>query len=133
MPEKVRWTARVEVQNGPAFSFINVVNSEAYAKIQVTVAAGGDGTPVSILPSAEVDAQFLMIKASKYVAPDDAEKKLTFTVGDNERDLEGPIILTDASVVGLLGDDLSQITFKNSMEEAVTVEVLVCRNAGPGE
>lgn len=133
MAEKVKWSTNVEVQNGPVFSFVGMVQPEAYEKIQVAVEPGDEGTAVSILPSADVKAQFLLIKATKYVAPDDTSKKLTYKVGDTERDLAGPLIMTDAAILGLLGDDLSTVTFLNRMADPVTVEILVCRNAGPSE
>lgn len=130
MPEKVRWSTSVEVQNGPTFNLGGVMQSEAYAKIRVDVQPGEDEA-VSILPSG-VAAKFLLVRASKYVDATDAGKKLTYAVGSaSETDLSGPIVLTDAAVLSLLGSDLTEVTFKNGMTELVTVEILVCRDAGP--
>jgi hypothetical protein len=106
-----------------------VVEPEAYEKIRVAVPSGVN-VEVNILP-AGVNAKFLLIKASKHVEdPNDATKKLTYTVeGGTEQDLPGPLLMTDGAIVGLLGEDaLSKVIFKNSMTEEVTVDILVCRD-----
>ena len=129
MSEKISWATNVTVKNGPTFAVGGIVNAEAYEKLQVPVASAGEEV-LNILP-AGINAQFLLIKADKYAGADPETEKLVYDTGGGEKDLTGPLVLTNAAAMNLLGADFTTITFKNSMGSEVTVEVLVARDAGP--
>ena len=129
MSEKIKWATNVAVKNGPTFAVGSTVNAEAYEKIQVLVAAAGEEV-VNLLP-ADVPAKFLLITADRFVGEDPDTQKLVYDTGGGDQDLTGPLVLTNSAAMELFGADLATVTFKNSMDSDVTIEVLVARDAGP--
>lgn len=131
MSEYIKWSTNVNVQNGPTFALEKTVEAEAYEKLQVEVEKAKP-VVVNLLPTG-VAGKFLLIKANMYADDKDAaNKKLAYAVGSGaDQDLAGPLVLTNAALLSLLGTDLTEVTFKNSMDNKVTIDILVGRDAGP--
>lgn len=122
MPEKISWTLNVQVLGGPKVSAADVIEVDAYDRVEAVVPASGSVT-VDVQPAA--GAQFLLTTASSY-------ENLTYTVdGGTPVTLNGAHVLIGSGAVGLLGTTQNQFVFNNGGAEDVTVNILVGRDATP--
>jgi len=123
MPEKINWTLNVQVVGGPKVSAYDVIEVDAYDKIEAVIPASGSAT-VNVQPGA--GAKFLLITASGY-------ENLTYEVdasGVNVT-LDGAHVLIGSGAVRLLGSTQNQFKFSNGGTEDVTAYILVGRDATP--
>jgi hypothetical protein len=123
MPEKINWTLNVQVVGGPKVAASDVLEVDAYDKIEAVIPAGASAT-VNVQPSG--GAQFLLITASSY-------ENLTYKVDASGTTvtLDDPHVLIGSGAVSLLGSTQSQFAFSNGSAADVTVNILVGRDATP--
>jgi hypothetical protein len=123
MPEKINWTLNVQAVGGPKISASDVIEVDAYDKIEAVIPASGSAT-VNIQPGA--GAQFLLITADSY-------ENLTYEVDASGTTvtLDGAHVLIGSGAVRLLGSTQNQFVFSNAGSEDVTVDILVGRDATP--
>ncbi|MGB3457900.1 MAG: hypothetical protein WBB08_01100 [Halobacteriota archaeon] len=128
MSGKINLTLKVDVVSGPSISVSKEITVEAYDKIDVAIDTGVSDKPVEIQPGSSNQVQMLLIKPSK------CGEELTYKVGDTSAT---PIVLDQEQLflgqgaVGLLGTELDKLFFTNNLTEAVTIEILVGRDATP--
>jgi len=127
MVEKMSWSARVEVANGPRLSAADVLEIEAYDKVGITLAAGAADVDVDLQPAEAGQVVLLMIKTS---ARDPA---ITYSpdAGATKIPLDAPLILIGTGAISLLGADPKQLQLANGTANDVEVEILVGRDATP--
>ncbi len=129
MPETIQWTISVAVAGGPRKVESHTLPVAVYLKGQVDVAAASNGTPGQATidaPASGGTARFLYISASRY----DATSPMTYTVdGGSAITLDGPHLLIGAGAVALLGGANLRIAFSNPLNQPVTVDVLIGRDA----
>jgi hypothetical protein len=68
MPEKISWSAFVDVTAGPKLSVADVLEVQAYDKIQVRLEARATDVDVEIQPGGAGQVSLLMITSSIYDA-----------------------------------------------------------------
>lgn len=129
MSEMFSWSFKLQVTGGPTLLVSDTLEVDAYDKLVATVPKKADGGSATIAVQPGDGAEFLMIQSSSY-------EKLTFSVDGsgnahtgNDYDLDGPHLLVGEGAVSLLGSTQQQFVFKNEATEAVTVTILVGRNA----
>lgn len=128
MDEKIKWTTNVSVVNGPSFAFTGSELVEAYEKLQVNIESTKTDT-VSLLP-ADVAIKVLVISVKENIY-EDAGKTITYKLGEADKTLAGPLVLTNASAItDLLGNNTT-IPFTNNLPHGITIDILVGRDAGP--
>ena len=123
MPKKISWTLNVQVVGGPKVSAADIMEVEAYDKIEA-VAPAGDSVTVNVQPGD--GALFLLITASSY-------ENLNYEVdaSGNPVTLDGTHVLIGSGAVSLLGGTQNQFIFSNGGAANITVEILVGRQATP--
>jgi hypothetical protein len=123
MPEKINWSLNVQAVGGPKISASDVIEVDAYGKIEASIPAEGSAT-VDVQPAA--GARFLLITADSY-------ENLTYEVdaGGTTVTLDGTHVLIGSGAVALLGSTQNQFVFSNGGGEDVTVHILVGRDATP--
>lgn len=122
MSEKINWTFRAQVIDGPLMIASGKLVMDAYDKLEVTVSAGGEKT-VDVQPAA--GAHLLLITASAY-------DSITYRVdGRDANTLDNVHILIGNGAVRLLGSTQKQFVFQNSSINDVVVEILVGRDLVP--
>ena len=130
MAEKVNWSIRIQVENGPTISISEKLLPEVYDKIGVTLEEGSTGKEVGVLQGGDV--QLLALKASKYKDPAGHSPKVKVGQGDSSPlILTAPLLLTGADLVNRLGFTTSPLFLDNPMSEPVDIDILVCRSATP--
>src|SRR5574341_818080 len=133
MPETLNWTVSIQALGGPKLTAADALRVETYGKFDITLAKSGDPgatQTINLQPSTN-KAQFLMVKASKYVDESDTAKKLTVEAGTPPNDfaaafdLSAPLVLLGEGAIGMLKDDLGLLKLTNLMDESVQIEILV--------
>jgi hypothetical protein len=128
MPNTVNWTVSLQIPGGPRIGESGAVSVEAYDRVSVVVEAGATDVDVEVQPgAADGQVSVLAITASAYsanltVSPDGGTT--TFA-------LEAPVALVGSGAVSLLAAAPQQVRLANAGAEAVTVDVLVGRDATP--
>ncbi|MDD5094790.1 MAG: hypothetical protein PHV74_10495 [Dehalococcoidia bacterium] len=128
MAEKIKYSVNVQVVGGTSIPITGEITPEAYAKIQIIVAAGAADVPVNLQPSGANLAEFLLIKSSAY---DDA---LTYKVNDATAtaiSLDAPHIFIGKGAVAILDASPTQLLFSNGLTSDVTIDILIGRDATP--
>jgi hypothetical protein len=125
-------TMKVQVSGAGSFSATQKIEPvEAYGKIEVTVPARSNSTPgellVDVQPGDAGQVQLLFITAGTY------SEDLSYTVTGGAADvtLDGPQLLVGSGAVELLGSEQKSLTFSNDTDEAVSVQIVVGRDATP--
>jgi hypothetical protein len=137
MAEQLNWKCTVQVAGGPAIAAAGTQIVDAYSKSQVVVPGGTTSTPGTIVLNLDLTgASILIVRASRYVDPENPDQKLQYTVTDGgaagtATDLQGPIFMIGETTVRLLGDSVESLTFANSMTTEVTIDTLVGLDATP--
>lgn len=121
MPEKIAWSMSARVDGGPQISINEILEVEAYEKVDV-ILPGLKKTTIEVQQS-EGLTRFIMIAASKYEA-------LSFLVDGGEPiALDHPIMLVGAGAVNLLGKKQNVLEFDNKNPDNVSVMMLVAGKA----
>jgi hypothetical protein len=123
----IAWKLEASVADGPSESVARSVEVEAYDKAAVELADGAPETTIEI-GTATADVLFVLVTASDYGAG------LTYKVNDTGNPshvLDGPLHLAGSGAIGLLGFAPTSLLFTNALGSAVTVEILVGRDAIP--
>ena len=122
MAEQVLWTVSLRAVNGPQINTSGNFQVEAYDKVDVTIAAGGN-QQVDLFPGAAGALRCLVI------VPALPDEQLTYDVGGTAVALDAPHVLLGGAV-GLAGDATS-LTFDNQTAVDATISIFVGRDATP--
>ncbi len=120
VPEKINWSYSMQVASGPVVTAADVIDAEAYDKLSVTIGAGKT-EEVDMAPGG---AMLLLV-----VNPAKPDEKLTYKVAAADVPLDGPLVLVGAGAIGLLGKDVSALSFTNGTAADAEIEILVARDA----
>jgi len=127
---KVSWTLSVQVGGGSSVATTaDPVDVEAVDRIEVVIAAGAADHVVEVQPGAAEQVHLLHIRASAY------SSDLTFKLSDGADDtmaipLTEPQLYT-AGAIALFEHAPKALKISNGGAAAVTLEVLVARDATP--
>lgn len=123
MSEKITYTLKALVDDGPVLVSTGSLSVDAYDKLIATAPAGGSVT-VDVQPAS--GGQFLVLVA-------DAYQDLSYEVDGSGTsiDLDGPLFLIGAGALELLGATQQQFVFSNAGSDDIIVEILVGRDATP--
>lgn len=124
MSEKLNWTFAARVLGGPTIADSGELDIEAYVKLAVTIKKGAT-QDVEVFPGAGGSAQIVVINPAK------ASDKLTYEVGTTNVPLDGPHILIGSGAVGMLGNKIGTLKFKNNTTEDAELSILAGRDATP--
>jgi len=132
MATNISWKLNLEIQSGPNIIVTNVVQADAYDRIEVKVP---DSTPaptattVDVQPGAAGKVKLLLIRSSKY------GNNLKYNVHDSttaERVLNDAVFLVGAGSLDLLEDTaapLDKLLITNTTGQDVVLEIIVGRTA----
>ncbi len=125
MSEQINWTLNIQVVGGPKVADADKLEIQAYDMLEVEIpdkdTSGGVAT-VDVQPG-DTGVKFLLVTAGDYA-------NLTFKVdGGAANNLDAPLLLMGEGAVKLLGATQKQFEFTNAGTEAVTVNILVGRDA----
>jgi hypothetical protein len=132
MATNISWKLNLEIQSGPNIIVTNVVQADAYDRIEVKVP---DSTPaptattVDVQPGAAGKVKLLLIRSSKY------GNNLKYNVHDSttpERVLNDAVFLVGAGSLDLLEDTaapLDKLLVTNTTGQDVVLEIIVGRTA----
>ena len=124
MSEKLNWTFAARVLRGPTIADSGELDVDAYVKLAVTIKKGAT-QDVEIFPGAGGSAQIVVINPA---TPSD---KLTYEVGTTNVPLDGPHVLIGTGAVGMLGNKIGTLKFKNNTTEDADLSILAGRDATP--
>lgn len=124
MPEKLNWTFAARVLGGPTIAESGELDVEAYVKLAVTIKKGAT-QDVEIFPGGGGSAQIVVISPAK------PSVKLTYDVGGTDVPLDGPHVLIGGGAVGMLGDKIGTLKFKNDTTADADLSILAGRDATP--
>lgn len=128
MPE-VSCELKVQVAGGPQISASQTLMVEAYDSIQVTVKAGTTGKEVDVQPGiAKGQVKLLLIRSNQY-DPAKLLYKLGTAPGAKEVILDAPQLLIGSGAIGLLDPAPQKLFFSNTLNEDVSIHILVGRDA----
>ena len=131
MPTTISWKLTVEIQSGPNIIVTNVVQADAYDRIEVKVpdsTAAPTATTVDVQPGVAGKVKLLLIRSSRY------GNNLKYKVHDNttpERVLNDAVFLVGAGSLELLEDPapLDKLLVTNTTGQDVVLEIIVGRSA----
>jgi hypothetical protein len=121
MLEKINWSFKVQVTNGPTLTESGELTVDAYDVVEATIPKTGDAVTIAVQPDG---AQFIYISATSY-------KDLSYTVdGGSDVTFDAAHILIGEGAAGLLGATQQEFVFTNADTTADTkVRILVGRKA----
>lgn len=131
MPTKLKATMKVDVAGGSTLSATKEIDAEAYDQIGATVPTGTPNTAeVDVQPGGSGKVQLLFITASSYpVDESSGAAQLSFTVdGGDPVDLDAPLLMVGTGAIKKFGA-FNKVVFTNNSSEAVSVTILVGRDA----
>lgn len=136
MAEKANWTMQLRIDGGPAISVANQVTVDAYDKVSIDLVQGTTRT-IQVQPAAGL-ARYLVIIASAYDDPNDAQAKVSLkfaksdgsAIGADVR-LDDALVLTGQAALASIAQGWTGLTFTSTFSNPITVNVLVCRAAAP--
>lgn len=135
MPEKIHVTIDVQVVGGPKLSVSLEQEVEAYDKIQVSVEKNATNKEVELQPSSSSgQVKFLMISLTD---SNNYGDQVTYKVNSSDPSaqtipLDAPQVLIGAGGVKMLLDAPPQsLFFTNNLNEDISVQILVGRDATP--
>jgi len=129
MPTNISWKLNLEIQSGPNIIVTNVVQADAYDRIEVKVPDSTAATTVDVQPGAAGKVKLLLIRSTKY------GDNLKYKVHDNttpERVLNDAVFLVGAGSLDLLEDTaapLDKLLVTNTTGQDVVLEIIVGRSA----
>jgi hypothetical protein len=139
--KKINWTLNVNIPGGPNISASNAMDIEAYDMIEVEIPAKSTDMTVQIVPGANSEIRFLLIKTD--TCSDSAGTTLKYKVNDGSDtspaiDLDAPVhLFIGTGNVRVLGYSPNNLLFTNQLKNEqdefipVSVQVLVGRHATP--
>ncbi|HCS88849.1 MAG: hypothetical protein N838_32345 [Thiohalocapsa sp. PB-PSB1] len=137
MSEQCNWKFNVQVVGGPMIAASGEQTVDAYSKSQVVVPArtgSTDGQTELTLDT--TGASILIVRASRYVDPDNPATRLQYAVtaggtAGTAVNLIGPLILIGEDAIRLLGNPVERLTFTNPTASEITIDTLVGVDATP--
>src|SRR3569832_1943371 len=121
MGEKLSWNYVAQAANGPSLSAAGEMEVDAYENLAITVADNAS-QQVDLVPNAKASLLF--------INPENASTDLTYKVGANDIQLDGPQVFIGAGAVALLGG-ATNLTNTNLTGADAVIEILVGRDATP--
>jgi hypothetical protein len=132
MSQKITYALDVRVSGGPSLAQTGTIETEAYAKIEITVPADAADKEVNLQPGGSGLTQFLLITASTY---DDPINYKINAASNPAIDLDGPHLFMGKGVIGILdgGSAPTKLFFTSpgAQSEDVDVTILIGRDATP--
>lgn len=128
-------TFKVDTSGLGATTATRAIQVEAFDRVEVTVPAESGGTAGSVTaqvqPGGSGQARLVLMTASAYPV-DSGTPQLTYEVDGSGTalPLDGPLLLVGGGIADLLGD-VQEVEFSNDSAAAVTVQILVGRDATP--
>lgn len=127
MAEKIVWSIKVQVEDGPTVSGSGEMLLEAYDKADILVKENQEKT-LDVLPGDPKTAQLVMISSDNF-------KDLSCTIdpeannnkGEKTIALSAPVLLIGEGPVGLLGSIDKPLKFSNASTKEARITVLVGR------
>lgn len=121
MAEKISWSFLVQPLNGPIVSAAATLDkADAYDKFNIKV-LDNDKQTVNLAPSGGT----LYLLAINPKVPD---AKLTYKLGTNDVELDGPHVLIGSGAVGLLGG-VTSLDIDNKTGADAEIEILIARDS----
>jgi hypothetical protein len=114
------------VAGGPSLGRSFALEVDAYDLIDVSIADTAADEVVELQPGGAGQARFLLVLADSY-AP-----ALSYKVndaGNASHDLDRELLLAGEGALGLLAEPPNQLLFTNATGQAISVQVLIGRNA----
>jgi hypothetical protein len=142
MPEKINWTIKAQVADGPVILESQAVEVEAYGKIQVTI-PNGETIEVEVQPGGTNMVSFLLVKSDRYNDLTNPSANLSLKVNDTgnaDINLDAPLLLIGNGAVQTLdpGEAPKTMYFSNSLGTDAdgngldaNIEILVGRDSTP--
>jgi hypothetical protein len=130
MTEKVAWNLGLYIEKGPSIKLADSFKTDAYDKVSVPIPNDDTEVEVAVQPSGVGKIDFLCIISDQY--SQDSTKKLAYKSGETgttEIILDRAQVLIGASLIELLDDVPTKLTFKNSTDNPANVSILVGRKA----
>lgn len=129
MPATISYVASVLAAAGPKVAFAETFEVEAYNRLSVTVKANTSSAKVS-LGTADSTLRLMLVDSTKYHASD-----VTFHIDDENTKnfvLDMPMLIAGQAAVALLGTTApASLTFKNDLDEDITVNIFIARDPTP--
>lgn len=114
------------VAGGPSLGRSFTLEVDAYDLVAVSIAVGATDEAVELQPGGAGQVQFLLVLADSY---DPALSYRVNSAADPSHDLDRELLLAGDGALGLLGAPPNQVLFTNATPQAISVQVLVGRNA----
>jgi hypothetical protein len=114
------------VTGGPSIGRSFRLGVNAYDVVDVSIADGAADEAVELQPGSAGQVQFLLVIADSY---DPALSYKVNNAGNPSHDLDRELLLAGDGALGLLGEPPNQLLFTNATGQAISVQVLVGRNA----
>lgn len=117
---------KATVGGGPSLARSFKLEVDAYDLIDVSIADTATDEAVEVQPGGAGQARFLLVLAGSYDPP------LSYKVNsaaNPSHDLDREMLLAGDGAIGLLGAPPNQLLFTNTTGQAISVQVLVGRNA----
>jgi len=133
MSEKIKYSMSVQVVGGTSIPITGEITPDAYKKIQMSVPAHDTDVKVDLQCDASNLVEFLLIKSSSYIVLNGGTKKVSYKVNDGAtvRTLDGPHVFIGKGAVEILAAIPKQLSFSNTLDSDITIDILVGRDAGP--
>lgn len=114
------------VKGGPSLGRSFALAVDAYDLVDVSIADGAAAEAVELQPGGAGQVQFLLVLADSY---DPALSYKVNKAANPSHDLDRELLLAGDGALGLLGDPPKQLLFTNATGQAISVQVLIGRNA----
>lgn len=139
MTETIKYSLNFQVVGGTSVPISNEIAVEAYEKIQVVVPKSTTDLAIDLPDGIE----FLLIKSSVYgdemtykVATSTTDATVdpptvTTTISPTPVVLDGPHFFIGSGAVSILSPSPTQLLFSNTLDKAVTIDILLGMDATP--
>jgi hypothetical protein len=114
------------VAGGPSLGRSFKLAVDAFDLIDVSIADGAADEAVEVQPGGAGQVQFLLVLADSY---DPALSYKVNAAGNPSHDLDRELLLAGEGALGLLDDAPNELLFTNATGQAISVRVLIGRNA----
>ena len=125
MSEKLSIQVNVKAESGPGISVAEIIEVDAYDKIDVDIEAGASDFEVQLQPGVAAQVQLLAVK------PEQQGLTYKLDTAATAIALDEPLLLIGKSGMGLLDTAPQKLFFGNASGDAIGVQILVGRMASP--
>jgi hypothetical protein len=114
------------VAGGPSLGRSFKLAVDAFDLVDVSIDDGAADEAVELQPGGAGQVQFLLVVADSY---DPALSYKVNAAGNPSHDLDRELLLVGEGALGLLDDAPNELLFSNATGQAISVRVLIGRNA----